>query len=152
MGGGSGAPQSVYDGLMTFVNSIVVSNETKSIITLAENAEERTKKMEWKLVKGTGWYIYSWEHGVQVKTTSQTPGTQWKWQSITHQGSAKVGVILGGSVSHSIPYWNATLGLYNAIIDAQLSVTCSVLFKGSPLNYDLTYSCQKNFNVNEPYD
>ena len=153
-GGGNGGsvPQSVYNGLMTLVNSIVVSNETKSITTLSETPEQKIKKLEWKLLKGIGWYIYSWEKGTQVKVASQDRSTQWQWHSITHEGSAKVGVIVRGSVSHNITYWNAILGLYNAIVDVQLSVTCSVGWRGSPISYDLTYSCQKNFNVNESYE
>jgi len=151
-GGGTSVPQSVYNGLMTLVNSITISNETKSVTTLSETPEQRVKRLEWKLVKGIGWYIYSWEKGVQVKVASSNPSTQWQWQSITHEGSAKVGIIIGGTVSHSITYWNAILGLYNAIVDVQLAVTCSVGWRGSPVSYDLVYSCQKNFNVNESYE
>jgi hypothetical protein len=131
------------------LSNATVSNETQSISTIDETPVTRTKKYEWVILRGVGWYLFSFERGVHVKTNNTNPSLQWKWQSLEHQGIARVGVVIGGSAEYGLISATPTLGLYNAIMDIDFKVTYAVFCKGSPFSTELVYHSANAFNVND---
>lgn len=135
--------------LDNLTSNSTVSDETESIMTTVSLPETRTKKYQWKILKNVGWYIFSWEKGIHVKTTNSNPNLQWQWQTFDHQGVSLVGTVVGGNVDYSIITSNSTLGLYNAVMDLDLRVKYEVVCKGSPFSTELAYNCNKMFNIND---
>jgi hypothetical protein len=135
--------------LTAMVNNAVVSNQTLEITTLSESAETRTKKYNWVILKGIGWYLFSFEKGVHVKTDNPNPNLRWIWQSLDHQNIALVGIVFGGDLDYSLISATPTLGLYNAIQDLDFKVKYSLVCKGSPFAREAVYNSTKPFNVND---
>ena len=127
----------------------VVSNDIESIATTAETAETRTKKYKWTILKNLTWRISSWENGVHTRVNNPNPDLQWQWQSLEHEGIAKEGIVLGGSVEEKSIIAIATRGLYHATMDIDFQVVFSVLCKGSPISFPQTYNSQRAFHVND---
>jgi hypothetical protein len=139
----------VQANLEALANSATISNQTLEISTLVETPETRTKKYNWVILKGIGWYLFSFEKGVHVKTDNPNPYLRWVWQSLEHKQLSKVGIVIGGDLEYNLIDATPTIGLYNAIMDIDFGVKYSVVCRGSPVSFERTYNGNKNFNVND---
>lgn len=150
-GGGGGDPdeEQCATDLINLASSAAVSDETISITTVASDLTTRTKNYEWKILTSLGgWYIFSYDKGVHEKDPVNL-ANPWKWQSFDHDAITQVGVVIGGSVEPTLLTATPTVGLYNAAMEIKFKVKYSVICSISPINYTLTYTSSKLFNIND---
>ncbi len=124
-------------GLSDMISSSTPDNELLGISLLAGTSDTRTKKYEWKIRKGLGWYIFSFDKGVHRKVANQNTNLQWEWETLTHENLSLVGVVLGGSIEYNTLYSNADVGVYIAKMNLTFKCKYSFICKGSPISSEL---------------
>ncbi|MBN8862027.1 MAG: hypothetical protein J0H92_01570 [Sphingobacteriales bacterium] len=123
----------------------------ESISLISENTSAqtptRTKAYVWVLYQQNWglWSFSSHEEGVHKKN-----GTNWQWQSLTHKSISRSGLFAGGTVNCEVNTSIPEIGVYNAGMQLNYTITISVLCKGSPLGASGTYTTNSPiWNVND---
>ncbi|HMO32796.1 MAG TPA: hypothetical protein PKE63_08395 [Lacibacter sp.] len=114
---------------------------------LSSDALRRERLYEWIFLEsktGTLRFI-SRERGVHVKNSAN----QWTWESLTHTGISREGIVIGGSVDVRLNSWNIVLGTFNAVVILDANVTWSVIYNGSPFSASRDFVCNLYLNVND---
>lgn len=77
-------------------------------------------------------------------------GTNWQWQSLTHKSISRSGLFAGGTVNYEVNTSIPEIGVYNAGMQLNYTITISVLCKGAPLGASGTYTTNSRiWNVND---
>jgi hypothetical protein len=146
--GGGEEEEQCSTALNDLAGSASVSNEIISITNVTSNSTTRTKNYEWKILTSWGgWYIFSFDQGIHEKDINNS-ANPWKWQSFNHNDISLVGIVVGGTAEPSLISATPTIGIYNAVMEVKFKVKYSVICSISPINYTLTYTSSKLFNVN----
>jgi hypothetical protein len=136
--------------LQNLANSAQVTDINLGSYVEFESPQVKTKRFEWVCLTATTFKYFSIDKGTITKVTSPVnPTLPWEWTSLDHIRISRVGIPVGGSVNCTADDGDATLGLYNAIMDLHFDITYSVVCKGSPAEMALTYRAGKNFSVND---
>lgn len=108
--------------------SEVSSNMTASVTETG--ATIRKVSYEWKYLESLLWYYVSAEKGVHKKV-----GSEWQWESLTHDRVYRQGTVIGGTLSMTVRESTPTVGVYVAGMTIKYDFYGAAVCKGSPIDY-----------------
>lgn len=122
-------------------------SEMGTITTTNENATTRTKAYPWTFVKNSYgmWRYNSIETGVQKKINNI-----WQWESLTHSAISRHGIALATTLDCVVNSAIPQVGIYNAGMQLNFTVTGTAVWQGSPVS--LSYNGSSNspiWNIND---
>ena len=124
--------------------------EYSAIIDENLTLKTRTKIYQWTVLRNVfGWTILSTEKGVHKKNENNSPGLEWEWESLEHQGLSLQGYNVVVAIAPTLISANATVGKYHSVMQLYYAVNYSMFFKGFPISSSKNFTSSKIFNVNE---
>lgn len=112
------------------------------VVLEQEGSNVRTFTYPWQFHRQiyNMWHYKSFEKGVHKKHTDG----KWRWESLTHMGVVRIGIVLGSTVECIVTSAVPQVGIYHAGMQLNYRIESSAICKGFPL------SNSKNYYGNSP--